>query len=73
MSEVMGELLEESTVNKTVGYNNIIFCKYLLDSLDSFKKFRFYWLFFKHIYVFFLDNIIRINIFYIFFVRCYLQ
>ena len=38
MSEVMGELLEESTVNKTVGYNNRIFCKYLLDSLDSFKK-----------------------------------
>ena len=59
--------LYENKLNQKTLINNIIFCKYLLVSLDSFKKFRLYLLFFKHIYVFFLDNIIRINIFYIFF------
>ena len=58
--------LNENKLDQKTLINNIIFFKYLLVSLDSFKKFRFYWLFFKHIYVFFLDNIIRINIFYIF-------
>ena len=59
--------LNENKLDQKTLINNIIFYKYLIVSLDSFKKFRFYWLFFKHIYVFFLDNIIRINIFYIFF------
>ena len=59
--------LNENKLDQKTLINNIIFCKYLLVCLDSFKKFRFYWLFFKHIYVFFLDNIIRINIFYILF------
>ena len=58
--------LNENKLDQKTLINNIIFCKYLLVSLDSFKKSRLYWLFFKHIYVFFLDNIIRINIFYIF-------
>ena len=61
------KILNENKFDQKTLINNIIFCKYLLVSLDNFKKFRFYWLFFKHIYVFFLDNIIRINIFYIFF------
>ena len=59
--------LNENKLDQKTLINNIIFCKYLLVSLNSFKKFGFYKLFFKHIYVFFLDNIIRINIFYIFF------
>ena len=57
------KILNENKLDQKTLINNIIFCKYLLISFDSFKKFRFYWLFFKHIYVFFLDNIIRINIF----------
>ena len=61
------KILNENKLDKKTLINNIVFYKYLLVSLDSFKKFRLYWLFFKHIYVFFLDNIIRINIFYIFF------
>ena len=59
--------LNENKLDQKTLINNIIFFKYLLVSLDSFKKFRFYWLFFKHIYVIFLDNIIKINIFNIFF------
>ena len=46
--------LNENKLDQKTLINNIIFCKYLLVSLDSFKKFRLYWLFFKHIYVFFL-------------------
>ena len=45
--------LNKNKLDQKTLINNIIFCKYLLVSLDSFKKFRFYWLFFKHIYVFF--------------------
>ena len=45
--------LNENKFDQKTLINNIIFCKYLLVSLGSFKKFRFYWLFFKHIYVFF--------------------
>ena len=55
--------LNENKLDQKTLINNIIFFKYLLVSLDSFKKFRFYWLFFKHIYIFFLDNIIRIIFF----------
>ena len=45
--------LNENKLDQKTLINNIIFYKYLLVSLDSFKKFRFYWLFFKHIYAFF--------------------
>ena len=45
--------LNENKLDQKTFINNIIFCKYLLVSLDSFRKFRFYWLFIKHIYVFF--------------------
>ena len=45
--------LNENKLDKKTLINNIIFCKYLLVSLDSFKIFRLYWLFFTHIYVFF--------------------
>ena len=47
--------LNENKFDQKTHINNIIFCKYLL---DSFKNFRFYLLFFKHIYVFFLDIMI---------------
>ena len=43
--------------------NNIIFYKYLFVSLDSFKNLRLYWLFFKHIYVFFLYYDLFMNMF----------
>ena len=43
----------ENKLDQKTLINNIIFYKYLFVNLDSFKKFRFYWLFFKHIYVFF--------------------
>ena len=47
------KFLNENKLDQKTLINNIIFYKYLLVSLDSFKKFRLYWLFFKHIYVFF--------------------
>ena len=47
------KFLNENKLDQKTLINNIIFCKYLLVSLDRFKKFRFYWLIFKDIYVFF--------------------
>ena len=34
--------LNENKLDKKTLINNIIFCRYLLVTLDSFKKFRFY-------------------------------
>ena len=61
------KILNEKKLDQKTLINNIIFFKYLLVSLDSFKTFRFYWFFLNIFMYFFLDNIIRINIFYIFF------
>ena len=55
--------LNENKLDQKTFINNIIFCKYLLVSLDSFKKFKLYWLFFKHIYVFFLYYDLFIDMF----------
>ena len=42
------KILNENKLDQKTLINNIIFYKYLLVSLDNFKKFRLYWLFFKH-------------------------